>query len=114
MLVETEARGERKVPTDADKHPAPGGVIDIEVVLIDPPLGELQMPPVVRLLADGDQPPRRFPRFEDGDDLVGFGVSEIGLDERVARVTRRVEEGGVPRHGSVFHPVVVLPGNVAQ
>jgi hypothetical protein len=51
---------------------------------------------------------------EDGDDLVGFGVAEIGLDERVARVRRRIEEGDVPGQGSVLHPVVVLPGDVAQ
>ena len=46
--------------------------------------------------------------------MIGLGVPEIGLDEFVARLRRRIENGHVPAHGSVRHPVVVLPGDVAE
>jgi hypothetical protein len=36
MLIEADAGGERQVGTDANKHPSPLPVVDIEVVLDDP------------------------------------------------------------------------------
>jgi hypothetical protein len=114
MLIEAEARGERKVRTDPDEHPAPGAVVDVEVGVLYPTLSVREVPPVLGFLADRNQPPRRFSRLENGDDVIGLGVSEIRLDELVARVTGRVEDRHVPGHGSVLHPVVVLPGDIAQ
>ena len=68
------------------------------------------MPRVFGLLAEGDQHPRRFPRLEDGDHLVGFGVPEIGFDERVARAFRRIDDRDTPLLGTVDHPVLELQG----
>ena len=114
MLVETDARRERKIRTHPHKHPAPLGIVDIEVVVHHPALGEGQVPAVLGLLADRDESACRFPRLENGDHLIGLGVPEIGLDEFVARLRRRIEDRHVPAHGSVRHPVVVLPGDVAE
>jgi hypothetical protein len=38
MLIEADARGERKIGTNAHEDPAPPPVIDVEVVLNDPPI----------------------------------------------------------------------------
>jgi len=46
MLVEADPRRKRQVGAHAHEHAAPAGVVDIEVVLNDPALGELQMPVV--------------------------------------------------------------------
>ena len=46
MLIETDPGGERQVRAHAHEHPAPALVVDIEVVLHDPAVGDLQMPAV--------------------------------------------------------------------
>ena len=55
MLVETDARREGKIRTHPHKHPAPVGIVDIEVVVDHPALGEGQVPAVLGLLADRDR-----------------------------------------------------------
>ena len=47
MLIETDARRERKIGAHPDKHPAPLGIVDVEVVLVDPALLQLEMPAIV-------------------------------------------------------------------
>ena len=46
MLIETNPRGERQVRAHAHEHSAPARVVDIEIVLHDPALGDLEVPPV--------------------------------------------------------------------
>src|SRR5271166_5725260 len=68
MLVEADPRRERQVGTHAHEHAAPSLVVEIEIVLNDPTLGELQMPAVGRPVADGDHDARRLARLQDGDE----------------------------------------------
>src|SRR5438270_11922913 len=46
VLVEAEARGKGEVGTQANEHPAPVSIVDVEVILHDPTLSQLQMPSV--------------------------------------------------------------------
>jgi len=46
VLVETHPRRERKVGAHAHEHPTPALVVDIEVILDNPAVCDLQMPPV--------------------------------------------------------------------
>jgi hypothetical protein len=55
MLVETEARRKGKVGRDANKHPAPVTIVEVEVVLHDPALGELQVPAIVLFVSNGGE-----------------------------------------------------------
>src|SRR5438067_11670210 len=46
MLIETDPRRERQIRAHANKHPAPAPVVDIEVVLYHPAVGDLKVPPI--------------------------------------------------------------------
>jgi hypothetical protein len=81
MLIETQPSRERKVPADADEHPAPVAVEQVEVVLDRLAPLELRMPAVV--LPDGKKA-RRFAASEDNDDVIGFCPAEVPIDELVA------------------------------
>jgi len=63
MLVEADPRRERQVGAHAHEHAAPAGVVDIEVVLKDPALGELQMPALGGPVADGGHDARGLARL---------------------------------------------------
>jgi hypothetical protein len=92
MLIETQPRRERKVRADADEHPAPVAVEQVEVVLDRPAPLELQMPAVV--FADGHEIARRFAGFEDHDDVIGFCPGEVPIDKLVATLCcRGVDDG---------------------
>ena len=64
MLIEADAGGERQVGTDANKHPFPLPVVDTEVVLDDPAVGDLKMPAVLFAVADRGQVGSRTLRNE--------------------------------------------------
>jgi hypothetical protein len=81
MLIETQPRRERKVRADADEHPAPDAVEQVEVVLDRLAPLELRMPAVV--FADGKKG-RRLAGSEDNDDAIGFCPGEVPIDELVA------------------------------
>ena len=53
MLVETDAGRKVEVGTEANEHSAPVPIVEVEVVLNHPALGQLQMPAMVLWLADG-------------------------------------------------------------
>src|SRR6266516_7809787 len=111
MLVQADARREGKVGTDTDEHPAPARVMDVEVVLDHPALGQLQMPAVIFLVPVSDQDPRWFANSQDGDDFIGLGTLEIGIHEVVTTAFWRLQYRRVPLMGTVRHPVLVLVGN---
>jgi len=96
MLIEADAGGERKVGTDADEHPSPLPVVDIEVVLNHPAVGDLKMPAVGFAVADRRHDARWFARFDEDHDLVRVCSSEIGLDEVVAAAFRSLRNRDVP------------------
>ena len=62
MLIEADPSGERKVGTDAHEHPSPLPVMDIEVVLNDPPVSDLNVPSVRLAVADRGHDPCWFAR----------------------------------------------------
>src|SRR5918994_448684 len=114
MLVQIDPRREGKVRAEPDEHPAPVAIVDVEVVLDDPPLGQLQVPPVILLVADRDHDPSRLASLQDDDDLVRLGVLEIRLYELVAPPGGRVQEWGAPSVRAVLDPAVELVGDVAE
>src|SRR5215207_1470056 len=96
MLIETDASREWKVRTDADKHPSPLPIVDIEVVLDDPAVRDLQMPPVCLAVADRCHDARRLARLENDHDGIGACPFEIGIDEVVAAALRSLRNRDVP------------------
>src|SRR5712691_2178710 len=103
MLVEAHPRGKRKVRAEADEHAAPVSVMEIEVVLDDPASLVFEVPSVV--LPDRHQNAGGLASFEDHNDLVGLGPSEVRLNEFIASSRWGVEDGRVPlRRASVYPP----------
>src|SRR5215472_1361206 len=112
MLIETDASGEGEIGTDSYEQLSPAGVLDIEVVLLDPASLHLQMPTVV--FPDGRHDGGGLAGFDDGHYLVGLGTSEVALDEVIASAWGVILNGHPPFLGAVFGPVVVLRRDVAQ
>ena len=96
MLIEADPRRERQVGAHAHEHPAPVLVVDIEVVLHDPAVGDLKMPAVELLVADRRHDARRLSGFQDDDDLIRLGALEVGLDKFVAAALWRLEDRSIP------------------
>ena len=114
MLIEADARGERKIRADAHEHPPPAPIVDVEVVLNDPPICDLQMPPVGLVVADRCHDAGRFTRLEDHHDFIGVGPVEIGIDEVVAAALRGFQNRDVPLVCPSLQPSLELIGNAAQ
>ena len=114
MLVEIEACREGKIGTDANEHATPIGIVDVEVVLDDPAFFDFQMPAVFFLVADGSDDPRGLAGLENTDDLVGFGVFEIGIQKLVPAYSGIIDDGRIPMLRAVLDPIVELGGNVAK
>src|SRR4029077_278466 len=110
VLIETETGGEWQVRADAHEHSSPVPVIDIKVVLNDPALRELEVPSVSDLVADGSHDARRFSRFEDDHDCVGFGPFEIRVDEFVTTALRCFDNRDVAFFGPLPHPALYMIG----
>jgi hypothetical protein len=66
------------------------------------------------LLTDGRQDAGGFPRFDNGDNLIGHRFAKTGGYEIVASAFRVGFDGEAPFLRSVSDPVVVLVGNVMQ
>ena len=112
MLIETDASGERKIGADPYEHLSPAGVLNIEVVLLDPTPLHFQMPTVV--FPDGGHDGGGFAGFDDGHHLIGLRTSEVALHEIIASAGGIFLNGYTPFLRTVFGPVVVLRGDVAQ
>jgi hypothetical protein len=79
-----------------------------------PALFQLQMPAVLRLLADGGQDTRWLTALDNADHCVGLGVLEVRNDKLVAAPHGSIEDRDIPPLRSVLGPVVKLRGDVAQ
>src|SRR6266699_1711452 len=112
MLIETDASGEGKIGAHPYEHLSPTGVLDIEVVLLDPAPLQLQMPTVV--FPDGGHDGGGLARFDDGHGLIGLGTSEVAFHEVIAPAWGIFLNGYTPFLGAVLDPVVVLRSDVAQ
>jgi hypothetical protein len=78
----------------AHEHSAPALVVNVKVVLDDPPLGQLQMPAL--FTADGDHNPGRFPGFENDNYLIGFCPSKVAIDKVITSSLRCFQDGRRP------------------
>src|SRR6266852_4080986 len=114
MLVKTEAGGKGEVGAQADEHPAPVAIVDIEVILHDPAPRQLQMPAVVLFVANGGQDAGWFSCLQDEDHLVGFGMTKVGFDKVVASTFGSFQDRGIPFLGTILHPVVELLSDFPQ
>jgi len=114
MLIETDPGGERQIGAHAHDHPAPAAVVDREVVLRDPALGDLKVPAVCLLVADCRRDPRRFSCFEDDDDLIRRGGPEVGIDKFVAASFRCRDDRSIPSVGLLLRPALELFSSTAQ
>jgi len=114
VLVKADTSGEWKVGTDAQEHSSPVPIVDVKVVLNDPPLRELEVPPVRDLVTDGGQDARRFSRFEDDHDCVGLGPIEIRVDELVTTALRRLHDRNPALCRALIDPALKLLGDLAQ
>jgi hypothetical protein len=114
MLIETDPGRERQIRAHAHEHAAPAPVVDIEVVLHDPAVGDLQVPAVRLLVADRRHDPRRLSGFEDDDDLIRLGTLEVGFDKFVATTLRRLDDRSLPSVGLLLHPALELFSGGAQ
>ena len=89
-------------------------VVDVEVVLGDPTLGDLKMPAVVMPVADRNHDPRRLTRLEDHHDLIGFGAPEVGRDELVAATGGSFHDRRTPLVRAILNPALELLGDTSQ
>ena len=104
MLIEADAGGERKVGTDADEHPSPLPVVDVEVVLDNPSVRDLQMPAVRLAVADRCHDACRFARLENDHHGIRARPFEVWIDEVVAAAFRGVQNRNVPLRCPPFQP----------
>jgi hypothetical protein len=95
MLIETDPGGKRQIRAHAHEHPAPAWIVDIEVVLRDPALGDLQVPAVRLLVADRGYDPGGLSGLEDDDDPVGLCALEVRLDKFVTPALWRLDDRSI-------------------
>src|SRR5208283_4186962 len=112
MLIETDAGREGKIRADPHEYGSPVAIVDIEIILVHPAPLHLQVP--VLLLADGGHDAGWFPRFDNGDDLIGRSFAKTRSEEIVAPLFRIGLDFDLPLLRSVADPVVVLVGNLVQ
>ena len=113
-MIEADAGGERKIRTDADEHPPPPPVIDVEVVLHDPSVCDLEMPSVGLAVADCGHDAGGFTRLENHNHFVGLGSVEVGINEIIASALRGFNNREVPLAGPSLQPSLELLGNAPQ
>src|SRR6266516_729253 len=114
MLVQADTSREGKVGTDPNEDATPLGVIDVEVILIDPSLFQFQMPAVFLFASDCLHNARWFSRLQNADHLIRLGRFEIRLHKLIAPAFGRIQNRGSPFLGAVDDPVVELCRNLAQ
>src|SRR5256884_1496028 len=75
MLIETDTGGEREIGANPYEHSSPMGVLDIEVIWIDPTPLHLEMPTIV--FPDGGHVGGGLTCFDNGYNLIGLGTLEV-------------------------------------
>src|SRR5256884_8638824 len=82
MLIETDTGGEREIGANPYEHSSPMGVLDIEVIWIDPTPLHLEMPTIV--FPDGGHVGGGLTCFDNGYNLIGLGTLEVALHKVIA------------------------------
>src|SRR5205809_5160874 len=90
MLIETDTGGEREIGANPYEHSSPMGVLDIEVILIDPTPLHLEMPTIV--FPDGGHVGGGLTCFDNGYNLIGLGTLEVALHKVIARSEEHTSE----------------------
>ena len=75
---------------------------------------QFQMPAVFRFCSDRRQDACRFTGFDDANDVIGFHLPEIGIDELIPPTFWRLQDGCSPFLRTILGPVVKLRRKVAQ
>ena len=114
MLIEADAGGERKVGTDADEHPSPLPIVDVEIVLDNPSVRDLQMPAVRLAITDRCHDACRLASLENDHHGIRARPFEVWIDEVVAAAIRGVQNWNVPLRCPPFQPLLELLGDAAQ
>ena len=112
MLIEAHSGRERKIGAQPYEHPAPLGVVQVEVVLDDPPSRVLEMPAI--RFPDRGEDPRGLTSLDDHDDLIGLGSPEVRLDECVPAPGGGFDDRRAPLRRPRDHPPLILGGDVGQ
>src|SRR5262245_42032097 len=113
MLIEADTSGEWKVGADADEHPSPLAIVDVKVVLDNPPVRDLQMPPVRLAVADRNHDARGLACLENDHHSISARPFEVGIDEVVAAAIRSVHNRDLPLLCPTFQPLLELLGDAA-
>jgi hypothetical protein len=114
VLVQVDTGGKGEVRADEHEHVAPGPIMDVEVVLVHPAHLVFEMPLVGGSLADADKDAGGLTGFENSDDLIGLGASEVGRNEIIASPFGSIQDRYTPLLGGVPDPVVKRGGNVPE
>src|SRR5216110_3335302 len=112
MLIETDTGGEREIGANPYEHSSPMGVLDIEVILIDPTPLHLEMPTVV--FPDGGHVGGGLTCFDNCYKLIGLGTLGVALQKVIATAWGILLNGYTPFLGAVLDPIVILSGDIAQ
>jgi hypothetical protein len=114
MLIEADTGREWKVGAHANEHSPPTPIVDVKIVLNDPALGDLKMPPVRGLVTNSNHDPRWLARFEDDDHCVWLGTFEVWIHEFVTPTIRRVHDRNIALGRSFRHPALKFVSDAAQ
>src|SRR5262245_40820330 len=95
-------------------HPSPVPVVDVNVVLDDPPVGDLEMPAVCPLVANGGHDARRFARLDDHHHVVRLSPFEVRVNELITPAPPGcLHNRNIPLFGPTFQPLLELIGDAA-
>src|SRR5436305_14413741 len=100
MLIETDTGGEREIGANPYEHSSPMGVLDIEVILIDPTPLHLEMPTIV--FPDGGHVGGGLTGFHNGYNLIGLGTLEVALHKDIAPAWRLFMSAYTPSPGAAL------------
>jgi hypothetical protein len=114
VLVQADPSGERQIRAHAHEHPPPPAVVDIEVVLDNPAIGDLKVPTVSLLVADRRHDPGGLSRLQDDGDVIRLCRLEVGVDEFVATSLRSLDDRSVPLRRLLLDPDLKLFCGTAQ
>src|SRR5437763_13657356 len=112
MLIETDTGGEREIGANPYEHSSPMGVLDIEVILIDPTPLHLEMPTIV--FPDGGHVGGGLTCFANGYTLIGLGRLGVALQKVIAPAWGIFFNGSTPFLGAGLAPIVILGASVAD
>ena len=80
----------------------------------DPPLRELKVPSVCRLIADGNHDARWLTRFENDNDCVWLRAFEVSINEFVTTALRGIHHRDLCVFRPAFQPLLEVVGDAVE